>query len=269
MRNLTDWREVVSLPVIARKMGKWSSAGLEKVLTESIALCVSECLEENGGIICTTLSGGLDSSLCLAKIREIVGPDVLIHTFTTGGSEKHPDVQFSRDVSLLFGTIHHELIPSTDEIRKAKKEMSSKWKDEAREHSDGDVAVFLTYQNIARHDFKCVIAHDGIDELLGGYWEHRKHKDGQMKAEAFQSIWKRLEDGHLLPLERKAHHFEIRVVLPYLQKDVVEYISRIPLNSRTKFEESKIPLRAIARKYPLEEVIERRKMGFCSALDEE
>ena len=267
MRKPTDWREIIALPIIADGMGKWSFTELEKVLTESIALCVSECLRGNKETVCTTLSGGLDSSFCLAKIREIVGTGVVIHTFTTGGSEKYPDVQFARKVSQCFDTIHHELIPSKEEVRTAEKKLHSRWKDEHQ--GPGDVAVFLTYQNIAQHGFRCVIAHDGIDELLGGYWEHRKHTDEQTKAKVFQYFWWIIEKEHLLLLERKACHFGIQVVFPYLQKEVVEYIAKIPLNSRTNLKESKVPLRTIAKKYLPKEVIKRNKKGFCSALDKE
>lgn len=266
MTKITDWREAIALPVIAGR-ARWSFVGLEKVLTEAIQLCVSECIKRNEGMICTTLSGGLDSSFCLAKIRELVGFEIPVHTFTIGGSEEYPDVQFARIISRRFGTIHHEWIPSKEEIRKAERELYSQRRDEPRR--SGNVAVFLAYQNIARHGFKCVIAHDGIDELLGGYWEHRKYDDEQKKAEVFQNFWGRLEKEHLLLLERKAQHFGIQVILPYLQKAVVEYIAKIPLRSRTTFKESKIPLRTIAKKHLPVEVIKRNKKGFCSALDRE
>lgn len=266
MNALISWKDAILLPVISNR-ARWSFVGLEKVLTNAIALCVSECLKINKGVICTTLSGGLDSSFCLAKIREIVEPDVEIHTLTTGGSEEYPDIQFARIISWRFNTVHHELIPSEGAIKKAEKKLYSLWKDESRR--PGNVAVFLTYQNIARYGFKCVIAHDGIDELLGGYWEHRKHDDEKKKAEVFREFWGRLEKEHLFLLERKAQHFGIQVVLPYLQKAVVEYISKIPLASRTTFKESKVPLRTIAKKYLPREVIGRNKKGFCSALDKE
>lgn len=266
MKGLTDWRDAIALPVIVGS-ARWSFARLETVLTEAIQICVSECLQRNRGVICTTLSGGLDSSFCLAKIRQLVGSEVPIHTFTIGGSERYPDVQFARSVSGFFSTVHHEWIPSEKEIREAERKLYSQWRDEPRR--PGNVAVFLTYQNIARNGFKCVIAHDGIDELLGGYWDHRKHDDEQKKMEAFQDFWSRLEQEHLALLERKAQYFGVKVILPYLQKAVVEYIAKIPLRSRTTFKESKVPLRTIAKKYLPKEVIGRNKKGFCSALDKE
>jgi asparagine synthetase B (glutamine-hydrolysing) len=47
----------------------------------------------------------------------------------------------------------------------------------------------------------------------------------------------------------------------------VKYISGIPVHERTSHDESKIPLRNIARKYLPPEIIERQKIGFCSGLD--
>jgi len=265
MAELSDWKVAITLPIIDVR-GRWSLAALERVMTKAVRSCVLECRQVNGDAICTTLSGGLDSSFCLAKIRQLVGPEVPIHTFTVGGSVHYPDVQFARIVSRCFNTIHHELIPSSAEIRKAEEKLRGRWKDEASR--PGSAAVFLAYQNIAQHNFKCVIAHDGIDELLGGYWEHRKYDDDeQKKAEAFRDFWDRLEEEHLLPLERKAQSLGVKVVLPYLQKSVVEYIARIPLRERTSFSESKIPLRVIAKKYLPREIVTRKKKGFCSALD--
>ncbi|MFA5985994.1 MAG: asparagine synthase C-terminal domain-containing protein [Parcubacteria group bacterium] len=264
--KVNDWKDVIALPVVGTR-SKWGYGKLEEVLTEAILWCAVKCLRNNDGIICTTLSGGLDSSFCLAIMRELLGYHIPIHTFTTGGSEKTPDIQFARIVSQRFKTIHHELIPNQQEIKKAQEQLRFIWKDDPC--SLGDVAVFLTYEHISQYGFVNVITHDGIDELLGGYWEHRRHEDGQKKTRAFQSLWKRLEKEHLIPLERKARHFSTLVILPYLQKNVVTYITKIPLESRTTFDESKIPLRTIAKKYLPEEIIKREKKGFCSALEEE
>ena len=254
------------MPVVT-KTAKWNCAELEAILTESISQCAEACLRINNGVICTTLSGGLDSSFCLAKIREIVGYDIPIHTFTIGGSEEYPDVQFARIVSQKFKTVHHEIIPSQEDIENAGEEIRSQWKGEPC--TPGDVAVYLTYREVASHGLSCVITHDGIDELLGGYWEHRKHESFQETEGAFTDLWGKLEQGHLLPLERKAYHFVVYIILPYLQRSVVEYIAKIPLICRTSKRVSKKPLRNIAKKYLPVEVISRKKKGFCSALDTE
>lgn len=263
---LTDWRNAIAMPVVT-KTAKWNCAELEVILTDSISHCAVACLRINNGVICTTLSGGLDSSFCLAKIREIMGYSIPIHTFTIGGSEEYPDVQFARIVSQKFKTVHHEIIPSKSVITKAEKKIRSQWEDDPC--TPGDVAVYLTYREVARHGLSCVITHDGIDELLGGYWEHRKHERVKETEDAFKDLWGRLEQVHLLPLERKAFHFSVYIALPYLQKSVVEYIAKIPVMCRTSRKVSKRPLRNIAKKYLPVEVIDRKKKGFCSALDTE
>jgi len=266
MGKIFLWKQSILIPLISEEEIEYSSNVLECIFADAIEICVRKCLKKNDGEICTTLSGGIDSSFCLAKIREIVGSDVVINTFTTGGSEQHPDILFARRVSKLFNTVHHELIPSATEVKDAGKKLSLHWTDEPRR--PGDIAVFLTYKNIADHGFRCSIAHDGIDELLGGYWEHRKYKNEKRKMNIFQSLWANLKEEHLMPLEEKASHFKVGVIFPYLQKKVVEYISKIPVGERTSFEVSKIPLRNIAKKYLPPEIIKREKCGFCNALEE-
>lgn len=266
MSQVFPWREASLLQVISTDNNfNWSLRKLEKIFAEAIKVCATTCMKSNKGKICTTLSGGLDSSFCLAKIREIFGSGVEIHTFTIGESENYPDVIFAKMVSEKFGTTHHQIIPSAEEIKSAEDEMDVI----CPFTQAGDVAVFIVYKAIASAGFKSVIAHDGIDELLGGYWDHRKHKSCSEKEASFRYFWSRLKPDHLLPLEKKAAHFGIEVLFPYLQWEVVDYIAKIPVNERTSFDVSKIPLREMAEKYLPPEIINRQKKGFCSALDKE
>jgi asparagine synthase (glutamine-hydrolysing) len=265
MSNITPWRAAICLPVVSPKTKPCDPNVFEEILKQAIKLCLSACLKINNGKICTTLSGGLDSSLCLALIRALVGPDIEIHTFTTGGSVNHPDVIAAQKVSQLLGTIHHQLIPTPAQILEAKQLVMKTWPDEPK--SLGNVGVFLTYCFIENEKFRAVIAHDGIDELLGGYWEHRKPIDEAEKIKAFESFWVKLKKDHLLLLERKAHYLGLEVLFPYLQQAVVEYIAQIPVHDRTTRQTSKIPLRIIAEKYLPRVIIDRKKVGFCSVLD--
>ncbi|MCX6712760.1 MAG: asparagine synthase C-terminal domain-containing protein [Candidatus Vogelbacteria bacterium] len=260
---LTNWRKAIALPIISKSMG-WNILGLEATLTRSFRICAGECLKLNNGTICLTLSGGLDSSFYLAKIRRIFGLAVPIHTFTIGHSAEHPDILFARIVSAQFGTTHHEFIPPIEEVIAGEQELRTLWPDEPPDL--GNVAVFLLYRLIAGEGHRAVIAHDGIDELLGGYWDHRKHSNEAETVRAFLDYWGRLESEHLAPLQRKADLFGLEVILPYLQEMVVEYIARIPVGLRTSREQSKIPLRALAGKYLPIEIVQRAKRGFCSAL---
>jgi asparagine synthetase B (glutamine-hydrolysing) len=161
--------------------------------------------------------------------------------------------------------VHTEIFPKPQEIERADVIL----KQTRVAVHPGDTAVFLVCQRIFMGNFKTVIVHDGIDELLGGYSDHRFVPVMSEKKKAFLDRWARLEKEHLLPLEMSASHFGIEPIFPYLQSEVVRYISHIPFNKRTKPEESKIPLRSIAQKYLPTAIIERQKSGFCDALKDE
>lgn len=264
--KLTDWRDAIQMPIIAPRPKGWKLdlEEMEKVLTKSICFCAKTCLEKNKGRIALTLSGGIDSSFCLWAIRKNF-PLSLIKTFTIGESESHPDILFAREIAKICMTEHLEFIPTKDQIKKAKNAVASFWPKE--QEKLGSVAVFMTYRLMAENGIVSAISHDGIDEQLGGYWDHRKYDNPKEKKRAFVRLWDRLEADHLLPLENKSKHFGIEVILPYIQKNVVSYISNIPINKRTSHEVSKIPLRIIASKYLPRGIIERPKKGFCDALN--
>jgi len=268
---VNNWREVINLPVIDKENRRWSLRKLEAVLFQSVKICTDQCLKDNNGEIHTTLSGGLDCSFCLALIRKITGPDCSIHTYTIGGTERNPDIVFAKKVSKVFKSIHHELIPSIQEIRKARRVFKGLFKNNYNSdiYNSGDLGAFLMYQFITEfNNYRPInlISHDGIDELLGGYWGHRKAKEKIDKIKAFEDYWCRLRGNHLLPLENTASHFGISLIFPYLQKRVVEYIARIPVEERTSHDRSKIPLRDIAEQYLPSEIIKRKKIGFNTAI---
>lgn len=272
--KVNDWHEVVKLP-IATPEKPWSLDGLEDLFRESIEVVTIQSLKDNHGIIYTTLSGGVDSSLCLAIIAELCPPETEIHTFTAGGSKKHPDIQFARKVAELFNTTHHEIIVNPKDKEQIIREFTDFYGDSPQTKTmieRADINVWAVYHEIAKTGAKSVIAHDGIDELMGGYWLHRQSaiegREGQ--EEVFRKFWGELEPEHLIPLESTAHHFGIQLLFPYLQKRLVEYIAHIPVNERASFASGKIPLKEIARKYVWpKEVVDRKKRGFVDALMEE
>lgn len=264
MNVLNDWQTAISMDIIAQPDLNWSEDKLEKILKRSIKICAEWCMTYNkDGWIFTTLSGGLDSSLCLAIMRQLF-PDKVICTYTIGGNQQHPDIQFARIASRLFNTHHMEIMPTEIEEPAWKCTFQHAFP-EITIPTGGDVAVFTIYRTMALNGANAVIAHDGIDELIGGYWPHRKdHGVGQ--EDAFLDFWRRLATDHLEPLQRNADYFKIKLLLPYLQLPVIKYIAGIPVHQRTSHTESKIPLRNIARKYLPAEIIERKKVGFCSGL---
>lgn len=272
--ELTPWRNALSLPITRHCEDEWRPNDFESVLMNSFKQCVRACMENNSGKIAMLLSGGIDSSVFLAMARKIAGPEASIYAFTIAGSKEHPDYKFSKIAAKKFGAIHHVFIPDNGSVENAKRVMSRHWPSDP--FFRGDDAVFLLFQYISGLNralglkIKAVLTFDGIDELLGGYPRHRMHDGLVEMAEEFRKSWGELDKKHITPLIRTANRFEFEVIFPYLQEEVINFISGIPLRERTSREESKIPLRRIARRYYLpEEIVNRRKRGFCDALKKE
>ncbi|MFA4817748.1 MAG: asparagine synthase-related protein [Parcubacteria group bacterium] len=212
---LKDWLDGALLPVIAKEE-EWSLDELEKILSDAISDCFTKCFVAHAGKIATTLSGGVDSSFCLSKLRR-EGNLTGIYTFTVGGDRNHQDIVYAKMMAEQFSTNHHEIIPKQKEILWAKRKLAKIRFASAKEITDGSVAVFLAYRSISDCGFQISIAHDGIDELLGGYPEHRfSPRTTAEKKMYFRKMWNELIPNHLLLLEKSARFFGIKVLFPYL-----------------------------------------------------
>lgn len=247
----------------------WSLKELEGCLTEAFREAGEEALKENDGTIYTTLSGGLDSSLALAFLRKNF-PEARIVTITMGGDQEHPDVIHARLAAQKFHSEHQEIIPTKDDIADAIREYREKFPeiDPEKATEEGDFDVYLLYKNISKLNPKALIVHDGIDELTGGYWGHRKDEAADARKKAFLKFWNNLIPGHLKPLLATSRNFNIQLIFPYLQEKLIKYISEIPINDRVSSEMGKKPMREIAKTMEVpEQIITRSKRGQVGMLD--
>ncbi len=225
-------------------------------------------IKNNGGIF-TTLSGGLDSTLALAFLRKNF-PTNEITTFSMGGNANHPDILHARLAAEKFGSNHNEFVPEKDEIQEALAEYKAKFQENNLEKATktGDIDVYLLYKYISRFQPNVLMVHDGIDELMGGYWNHRKDVPKIEKERIFANYWKALVPNHLEPLIKTCNNFNIDLLFPYLDQKIIEAVSHIPLEDRTSIEISKKPLRDIAQELDVpKEIIERSKRGQVGMLD--
>jgi len=259
--------------VVSEKENKeWSLDGLELSLSDSLEKAGERSLKDNDGKIFTTLSGGLDSTLALAFLRKNF-PNNEIITFAMGGSEDHPDVKYARLAAEKFESQQCEIIPTPEEINMALMEYHEKFpeKDLNAVIKAGDLDVYPLYKKIAENPDrpKTVIVHDGIDELMGGYWQHRKSPEKEEQKKVFNEFWQKLIPKHLIPLTGTASGFNINLIFPYLNKEIINTISEIPIGDRISQSENigKIPLREIAKKMEVpEEIINRPKKGQVGML---
>ena len=242
------------------------------------------------------LSGGIDSSLVLALIKKVY-PELQIHTFSLARSENYSDVVFSREVSEIFGTIHHEIILSDFEFEEYKEEYEKFKKYDFK----GDVNVYILC-SIASEYSKIIVTGDGGDECFGGYWLHKYplgHREGGMiksfeeihpmprkyigemvkmgfrdfffkdksGEEDFDDVWeyfiKVMAPKHLEPLWHTANVLNIKVYTPLYSEELVNFMRNIPYTERIgrKIEKE------LASRYLPNSVMNRKSIGFDVALE--
>ena len=198
---------------------------------------------------CLSFSGGLDSSLMLYFMLKI---HKQVEAFTMGGFELHPDVRYSKWVIEEWKNVTHRIyIPSKKEIEY---ERHSKW------DSEGDIAVRAFYKFVWKYTKK-MIACDGIDEFMCGYYDHQD----KPCEDTYYTHLRQLQKKHLIPLDQNSTE-QIKVYLPYLDNRLLLLLLQIPISEKVDKGCRKKLMIEIARGKIPNEIIYRRKYGFCDVL---
>jgi asparagine synthase (glutamine-hydrolysing) len=116
------------------------------------------------------LSGGVDSSLIVAKAAQLHRRGRL-RTFAAGfGDPRHDELPFARQVSQLFGTEHREVLIDASDFEELWPTLT--WHRDAPMSEPADFAVYRLAQ-AAREEVTVVLSGEGSDELFGGYPKYR------------------------------------------------------------------------------------------------
>ena len=155
----------------------------------------------------------------------------------------------------------------------------------------GDLAVFLFYKEVSKY-VKVILSGDGADELLGGYWMHKKplgFKDkliSRSNSSKFNTLLNTtfpednealgrlhvldilfdsaLPNYHLWTLDRCSMRFGVESRVPYLDIKVINNIVKRDVGDRL----GKKLLMPLYKKYLPDEIINRNKYGFVDAFRE-
>jgi len=197
---------------------------------------------------CLALSGGLDSSLMLYFMLK---KHQQVRAFTIGISEEHPDVKYSKLVVDNLGRTKHRIyIPTREEINGEKNQSKD---------IRGDKATRLFYKFVSKYTDE-IISCEGIDEYMAGYYDHQENPD----EETYYKHIRQLREKHLEPLNRNSG--QVKIYLPYLDSKLLCFLSQIPIAEKVTSEQRKTLVVAIAENKIPNEIINRRKYGFCDAL---
>lgn len=242
------------------------------------------------------LSGGIDSSLILALLREVY-PKVRISTFTLAKSKDYPDMVFAHNIADLFQTEHNEIILSNEEYSR----FLDEYNEVKRYDFKGDINVYILCC-FAKAFSNIIVTGDGGDECFGGYWLHgyplghketgmiesfeeihptpRKHlkrmvnmgfRDFLFKEESqkedYDTVWeyfvKIMAPRHLAPLLYTAKVLNIDVYTPLFSERIISFMRNFPYTERVgrKIEKE------LALTYLPKSVVERESIGFDVALE--
>jgi len=224
----------------------WKKVG-QKIQLKEIEKIIIKILEDTR---CNSLafSGGIDSSLLLYFMSKIYNE---VRVFTIGINDNHPDIIYAKNMAKMFDNVkHYVYIPTEKDINLAVRENDFK----------GDNAVRLLYEYAYRYTDR-IIAGDGIDEFVCGYYDHQKNPTEDIY---FKYMYK-LQEEQLIPLNINSG--KIKVYLPYIDNRLIFLLSQIPLKDKIDLNcRKKIMVNLAKNKIP-NEIITRWKFGFCHALE--
>lgn len=180
------------------------------------------------------LSGGVDSSLIAAIVAREMSPRKL-QTFSIG-FEGSPDLKYARMVAEKIGSIHHEIVVTPEDFRRAVPEVVKAIESYDITSVRASVGNWMVGKYIKENsECKVIFNGDGSDEIGGGY----KYMRFAPSDEEFDLETERLlSEIHLFDVLRSdrsmaAHGLEART--PFLDKQVVALWKSTPTEFRRTY----------------------------------
>ncbi|HZZ43825.1 MAG TPA: asparagine synthase (glutamine-hydrolyzing) [Tepidisphaeraceae bacterium] len=130
------------------------------------------------------LSGGLDSSLIVALMRQLRAPGEEVRTFSVGfDQDRFSELPFARTVANAIGTQHTEVHVSQQDYVRRLSELSACRDGPVSEPADVAVAEM---SRIARQSVKVVLSGEGSDEVFCGYPKYQFARANWMLRQPFR-----------------------------------------------------------------------------------
>jgi len=231
-------------------------------------------LKEQGRIH-LAYSGGIDSTIIL---RNLVNQGFPVTIHTIANNKTHPDMVYASKFALELAkegkNILHEkyfIKESQSSIKKANRILG------------GEITKSENYYEILKvikPTTSNLICCDCIDEFLGGYYAHINPNNIPIYDEpksleenrklALRYFMDGLIPNHLRILDAFSNYFGFNIWLPYGEEEVMKATENFSVNELIDNENRKKPISAIARIQNIpKEIIERRKYGLVSALNQD
>ena len=217
------------------------------------------------------LSGGLDSSLicCIAnKLFKMKNPSHKITTFSIGTHPNAPDLTAARIVSKFLGTIHHEVIMTTEDAIAMIPKVISCIESFDCTTVRASIGQYVLSKYISKKtNIKVMLSGEFSDELFYGY---KYHSLAPSAEEAQIESTRLLENIHyfdVLRAEKTTSHWGLEVRVPFADIPFLEYCYQIDPKFKHKPDSiEKNLLRNSFKGYLPEDILYRKKDAFSDAI---
>jgi len=205
---------------------------VQSLLIEAVRKRCDPASNTNCRPVACMLSGGLDSSLIAALLKESLPRDQILETYSVGLAGS-PDLMYAQQMADHLGSKHTSLVLSEADFVAVLPDVI--WAIESYDTTTvrASIGNYLVGKYIKSHsDAKIVFNGDGSDELTGGYlYFHRCPDDLEFDRECRRL----LKNIHLFDVLRSdrcmaAHGLESRT--PFLDRAFTQYYLSIPPSLR-------------------------------------
>jgi asparagine synthase (glutamine-hydrolysing) len=214
------------------------------------------------------LSGGLDSSLVASILSKLlIGRCKKLKTFSVGFKDSE-DLKYAKKVAKFLKTDHYELILDYGEVIKRIPEVIKKIESYDITTIRASVGMYLLSEYISKnHSEKVIFSGEGSDEIFGGYlYFHKSPTLNEFEIETKRLV-KDLCYFDVLRADRCTAAFGLELRVPFLDKELVNFVMSIPGNIRKYSDLEKYVLRkSFERDYLPIEILMRKKEGFSDGV---
>nr|MBA4404989.1 hypothetical protein [Nanoarchaeum sp.] len=208
---------------------------LEKLLEQAIKKTIPK---KKVGLL---FSAGIDS-LMLAYYLKKLDYDFVCYTAAYENSE---DLKFAKEAAKLLNLKHKFKIIKLKQIPNYLKKIVPILENPSPINVPIALTVYVASELAKKDNIKLVISGLGSDEIFGGYSRHKLSKDlNKDLKEQLQSAY----DNDLPRDITTTNLLKIKIVAPFLEKQLVNYALEIPAEHKIKNNVNKLILRELAIK---------------------
>ena len=197
-------------------------------IRELLSSAVQKRVQNTERPIACLLSGGLDSSLITALVKQYLPKDVILETYSIG-LEGSVDLKYAKIVADFLGTTHTEIIITEEDMLTIIPEVISTIESYDTTTVRASIGNYLVAKYISRNSHAKVIFNgDGSDELCGGYLYMNCAPSPHDFDHECRRLLKDIHKFDVLRSDKSISSNGLEPRTPFLDRTFVQYYLSIP-----------------------------------------